>query len=59
MRDRSLSGRSLIHLACVIAGLLRFALLDDASADEAGVSFSVARSVRQLCRRAVESGMVV
>ena len=34
-----LSGRSLIHLACVIAGLLPFALLDDASADEAGVSF--------------------
>ena len=39
MRDGSLSGRSLIHLACVIAGLLPFALLDDASADEAGVSF--------------------
>ena len=39
MRDGSVSGRSLIHLACVIAGLLPFALLDDASADEAGVSF--------------------
>ena len=32
MRDGSPTGRSLIHSACVIAGLLPFALLDDASA---------------------------
>ena len=39
MRDVSLSGRPLTHLACVIAALLPLAVPDGASADEAGVSF--------------------
>jgi hypothetical protein len=39
MRDVSLSGRPLTHLACVIAALLPLAVSDGASADEAGVSF--------------------
>jgi hypothetical protein len=38
MRDASLAGRRLAHSACVIAALLPLALLDDASADESGVS---------------------
>ena len=39
VRDASLSDRPLTRSACVIAALLPLALLDDASADEAGVSF--------------------
>jgi hypothetical protein len=39
MRDVSLAGRPLTHLACVIAALLPLAVSDGASADEAGVSF--------------------
>jgi hypothetical protein len=39
MRDVSLSGRPLTPVACVLAALLPLAVSDDASADEAGVSF--------------------
>jgi hypothetical protein len=39
MRDVSLSGRPLTHLACAIAALLPLAVSDGALADEAGVSF--------------------
>src|SRR3954447_23168193 len=39
MRNVSLSGRPLAHLARVIAVLLPLAVSDGASADEAGVSF--------------------
>src|SRR5262245_39926472 len=39
MLDASLSGRAFTHSACVIAAVLPLALFQDASADEAGVSF--------------------
>ena len=39
MRDASLSGPAFTHSACVIAAVLPLALFQDASADEAGVSF--------------------
>src|SRR5215831_1902219 len=39
MRDASLSGRPLARSACMIAALLSIASIDDALADESGVSF--------------------